>query len=500
MEDKNNNNDFEQFLRSSIEDFKMIPSRKIWYGIYNSMHPDRKWPSIAVCLIILTAVMFVGVANNNSISISARKNAEEGFLANTVANTVTQKQISSALVPQKSFVSNINPKPIAENTVSNTSNNIARYVNNTSNQSRTPALSAPTNNPSGKSKSTSTYNENVATNNTDMVETEMSHTANESLTATSIKEEKNNTQQVDGKMIIHISNVQPSEVDNNLEIHTIAKINEKDTKKSFIQNNTITTKEKLLSDVNVSNTSLHKNKFSEKGSLLYYITPSFGYRKITNNQAYKSSVAASNSLASSTISNNTKDNMVDAFALNLEAGAVLQYKVSKNIRFKTGLQANYTNYISKVTELDHPTQTSIAATGQSNYFRGAYYASKEGNTHLNKTTWQIALPIGLDVKLAGNDKLKWYVAATAQPTYILSGNAFVLSADASYYITEPALINKWNINTAIETFLSFKPSAGVTLNIGPQFRYQLFSSYKKTYNYSEKLYNVGVKVGLSTNF
>jgi hypothetical protein len=106
----------------------------------------------------------------------------------------------------------------------------------------------------------------------------------------------------------------------------------------------------------------------------------------------------------------------------------------------------------------------------------------------------------LDIKIAGNEKLKWYVGATAQPTYILGGNAFVLSADEKYYIAENALVRKWNLNTAIETFLSFKPSSNVTLNIGPQFRYQLFSSYKKAYNYSEKLYNVGVKVGLITNF
>jgi hypothetical protein len=497
MEDKNNNNDFEKFLRSSIEDFKMIPSRKIWYGIYNSMHPDRKWPSIAVCLIILTAVMFVGVANNNSISSSARKNVEESLLANIIP-APTQKKLSGILNPQENFRGNTNIKPIAKNAISNTRNNIAGYLNNTSNQSHTPAFSALTNNQ--LSKSTIIHNENVDTNNTDIVETENSDTVNENLIAISIKEEKNNTQDVDGKMIIHISSVQPSEVDNNLEIHTIAKINENDTKKSLIKNNTTTIEEKLLIDVNVSKNSLPKNKLKEKGSMSYYFTPSFGYRKITNNQAIKSSTVSYNSLASSMISNNTKDNITDAFALNLEAGAVLQLKVSKNIRFKTGLQANYTNYISKVTELDHPTQTTIATTGQSNYFRGAHYATREGNTHLNKTTWQIAVPIGVDIKLAGNDKLKWYVGATAQPTYILSGNAFVLSADASYYIAEPALLNKWNINTAVETFLSFKPSAGVTLNIGPQFRYQLFSSYKKTYNYSEKLYNVGVKIGLSTNF
>ena len=175
-------------------------------------------------------------------------------------------------------------------------------------------------------------------------------------------------------------------------------------------------------------------------------------------------------------------------------------QLSNNIRLKTGLQANYTNYISKVTELGHPTQTSLATTGVQNTLRSSSYASKEGNTNLNRTTWQIALPIGLDIKIAGNNKLKWYIGTTAQPTYLLSGSTFVLSADEKNYINENGLLRKWNLNTAVETFLSFKPSSGVTLNVGPQFRYQVLSSYKKTYNFTEKLYNVGVKVGLTTNF
>ena len=131
MEDKNNNNDFEQFLRSSIEDFKMIPSRKIWYGIYNNMHPDRKWPSIAVCLIILTAVMFVGVANNNSISSSARKNAAENLLASTLVIPTSQNK-STNIVRPKTIVNLENSKSIAEKIVTNSSLTIVDYTNNIS--------------------------------------------------------------------------------------------------------------------------------------------------------------------------------------------------------------------------------------------------------------------------------------------------------------------------------------------------------------------------------
>ena len=74
------------------------------------------------------------------------------------------------------------------------------------------------------------------------------------------------------------------------------------------------------------------------------------------------------------------------------------------------------------------------------------------------------------------------------------------SADADNYISETPLLRKWNMNAAVETFVTFKPSSGVTLSVGPQLRYQLLSTYKKEYNYTEKLYNIGVKIGLVTDF
>jgi len=108
--------------------------------------------------------------------------------------------------------------------------------------------------------------------------------------------------------------------------------------------------------------------------------------------------------------------------------------------------------------------------------------------------------LGADFKIAGNAKLNWYAGGTIQPTYVIGGNAFVLSSDEKYYISENALLRKMNLNTAIETFISFKSTNGVLLNVGPQFRYQLFSTYKNQYGYTEKIYNVGIKIGVTTTF
>jgi hypothetical protein len=499
MEDKNNYNDFEQFLRSSIEDFKMIPSRKIWHGIYNSMHPDRKWPSIAVCLIILAAIMYIGVANNNSISNSVRRNAEENLLASTII--AEQNKFSSSLKPQAD-IANLNAiKPAAENIVSSNNNSI-HYSNSISNQNNNEHFSPSTYNTRENEKNAIVLNQkNTATALNNFIANKDISQANEAASNIAINEETSNTKQADAKMVINVTGGDINDIDKSFEKNTIAKLNANDTKKPVAKNTTaLVLEEKLLTEVNLSKTKPHRSKLKENGSMAYYITPSFGFRTITNTKGYTTSTASINSFAATSITNTAQQDMKDVFALNVEAGAVFQYKIAKNIRLKTGVQANYTNYISKVTDLDHPTQAKLAVTGQQNDLRASSYATKEGNTNLNKTTWQLAIPIGVDIKIAGNNKLKWYIGATAQPTYVFGGSAFVLSSDANYYISENNLMRKWNLNTAVETFLSFKPSANVTLNVGPQFRYQVFSSYKKAYNYSEKLYNVGVKVGISTNF
>ena len=79
MEDNNYKDEFELFLKESADEFRMVPSRKVWYSLYNNLHPDRRWPSMAVCLLILTAVLYLGIANNNSLSSAAKKASSENL-------------------------------------------------------------------------------------------------------------------------------------------------------------------------------------------------------------------------------------------------------------------------------------------------------------------------------------------------------------------------------------------------------------------------------------
>jgi hypothetical protein len=96
----------------------------------------------------------------------------------------------------------------------------------------------------------------------------------------------------------------------------------------------------------------------------------------------------------------------------------------------------------------------------------------------------------------GNEKLQLHIGATVQPTYLLNRNAYLLTADYTNYTQEPSLFRRWNINGAVEAFVSYK-TGSIRWQLGPQFRYQLLSTYTSQYPISENLKEFGVKLGIS---
>ena len=54
---------FEDFIKQQSDDFRMYPSKRVWYSLYNNLHPGRKWPSISMCIVLLTTLFLVGYLN-----------------------------------------------------------------------------------------------------------------------------------------------------------------------------------------------------------------------------------------------------------------------------------------------------------------------------------------------------------------------------------------------------------------------------------------------------
>ena len=487
MEDNNYKDEFELFLKESADEFRMVPSRKVWYSLYNNLHPDRKWPSMAVCLLILTAVLYLGIANNNSLSSAAKKASSENFSnilnEKNTRNTVTfsaSDYIQTKNKKQQKFSLTINKN---ENTKLNddfVTNNIEVPITLTTSED-VSVVNTTENSPT--LKIFSSFIENGEKQNVDVLN--------------SYQKKNPEANKFAGEPTPENTTIENKRFITRLNIETVpAKLLDA---ASLLEKLYLLNIEKSWKEDYAFRNKPAINKFKQNSSLSYYITPSSGYRTFAKTtEQYTPAISSSFSAAQT---NNEATVLLDNAALNLEAGAILQYNISKTIRIKGGLQANYTNYISSVTALGHPSLTSVTLNNNNNTnIRSSNYSTKAGNDKINKTTMQVALPLGADIKIAGNKKLNWYAGGSIQPTYVIGGNAFVLSTDEKYYVSENALLRKMNLNTSIETFISFKSSNGVILNVGPQFRYQLLSTYKKEYGYSEKVYNVGLKIGVSTTF
>jgi hypothetical protein len=579
MEDNNYRTDFELFLRESIEDFKMIPTRKIWHSIYNNMHPDRKWPSITICALILFCVLYVGISNNNSINKATLASKNQLAYNNNnsiVVNEQTNKQNNNYTFGENTDTKQL--KATQENTTS-------LFLNNTDNTSKTTATKNNLLSESNFTNKNKYYESVLSTglkplpakvivskNNSLKIEEEpvsqnyqaavkinyattkaeinSTNTPNQSYNS-GVK--KDNTSNASINEVELTPNIERNSSSNYIEnkvvtLNTVAlnnnqavfnsknKVQQASEKNEidFVTNQKNSTSGKLAATDDLlkkepakikvdgkentvvvaeqknktftpllSKAQARKNaiaKFKEKSIISYYITPSYGYRTLNIKQDV-SKLYGTNSLSFLQGSNTNSQIHKDVAALNFEAGFNVAHKINKKISLKAGIQANYTNYVSKVTDIGHSTQTSLrTANQQLDNLRSSQYNTNEGDANLNRSNIQISIPIGADLKLLGNEKIKWYIGATLQPTYVLSDNAYVFSGDEKYYISEKSLQRKFNINTAFETYLSIKTKTGVAFNIGPQIRYQLLNSYKKDYNYTEKLYNIGVKIGVSTTF
>ena len=95
--------------------------------------------------------------------------------------------------------------------------------------------------------------------------------------------------------------------------------------------------------------------------------------------------------------------------------------------------------------------------------------------------------------------MEWFAGGTIQPTLVLGGKAYLISADRKNYVADASHLRKLNLNAGFETYINYKFD-GFTLQAGPQFRYQILSTNYKIYTVQENLFNLGVKVGVVKNF
>ncbi len=229
--------------------------------------------------------------------------------------------------------------------------------------------------------------------------------------------------------------------------------------------------------------------------------PTVNYRKLTGGK--NAGLNASQSIPLALRIDGDVNSLVDHKpALGFELGTHALFPVSKKFTLKAGVQFNYSKYDIRAYKapVERATISLNSTTGGTANSLVSYTDIRNfGGTSekdLKNQYYHFSAPIGFELKLLGNDNLQLNIASTVQPTYMMNKNNYLITTDYKNYTKAPSLVRRWNINAGAEAFLSYN-RGGVKWQVGPQFRYQLLSSYQNVYPIKEYLMEYGIKVGIT---
>jgi len=176
------------------------------------------------------------------------------------------------------------------------------------------------------------------------------------------------------------------------------------------------------------------------------------------------------------------------------------YQLSENLKIKAGLQFNVSRYDIKAFSSSGEIATIALNRGNDSISAWTNYRNFDGykSDWLQNLYFSISAPVGIELKIVGDNKTSLGISGTLQPTYIIGDRAFLISSDYKNYAEIPSLIRRWNLNTSIEPYVGYS-TGKLSWQIGPQVRYQLLSSYQKKYPVRENLFDFGLKVGVMLN-
>ena len=516
------NDDFERLLREKSDEFRMYPSQRIWHSIYNNIHPGRKWPSVVMSITLITSLFLIGYLNSGNTNL----------YPNSENNTFRQNTIDQIESPQFIAQKNTSFTDITNNSDGNLNESKKDdLVNNgiASNQvTSKPSVLAFTSvitqmsvSASDAHNNRSGFKESSINNATipfaSSVQSEL--TVSQINVDAEIEGNKITTAEYGAGFLTYDQKTRVASSIENLPLVYSAATEKAVTTKTVqpVKNESLmagnaTPRSNSANSISkedknwIENYALYHRpatkKWANKLAFQMYATPSVVYRTLYDETIFGNNISAA-PFAIATPSQNIDDAVVQKPSLGFEIGTGFQYKLFKVVKLKAGLQLNYTRYNSQAFQNTHPVATQLTMNDyetNTSYqvYRSTAYSNKSGleAVNLHNETFQFSIPIGVDLKLMGNESLAWNIGATIQPTYVPVGKSYLISSDRYNYVKETSMINRWNVNAGFETFISYKVN-GLTWQLGPQFRTQLISTNSKNFAVKEKLVNYGLKVGVT---
>ena len=265
----------------------------------------------------------------------------------------------------------------------------------------------------------------------------------------------------------------------------------------------VSPKEKLSITAITQEPAITKSKKHKSFNWQLHLTPTVTYRKLKEDSKFIESARTSMSMSVPSFATNSdiKNVVKHRPDMGIQFGLTGRAAISKRLSLTTGLQFNVSKYDIKA--YSYPNEVATIAYSNTYGYPSSIstVTSYRINGAMNSANWlrnyyfSAAIPVGIEWRLAGTQKNYWGISATVQPTYVLGNRAYVISTNYQNYAEVPYLTRKWNLNFGFETFAKVKIGSA-NLRVGPQFRYQAFSSFIKEYPVQEHLFDFGVKMGL----
>jgi hypothetical protein len=439
-------NDFEDYLKEKADQYKMYPSDKVWKGIDRSLRSYRKWYWTGF-ILLLSGISYVAITE--LISPSTYNNSHRIQSAPPAKPQVTAEQLDP-------FNAEYSSAPITDYKQTVTSD-----ITVEDSGALTAAFEIPL-------------------QLFDIPAIQDNHTEKAKLLITGLpplgKHEEYNIE-----LSWPENKVSPAE---NIAVNG----------KNVDQAQTTDTKPRINWLEDAVGLKLPQNLIKRLSWQLAF-SPTVNYRKLTSGDNIKNLNPGMNPDVNNAVNHRP--------ALGFELGTHALLNLNKRLTLKGGLQFNYSKY--DIEAFKSPRQSAVIALDAT--LLGAGPRTITSYTNINNISgteaeslknqyFQLSVPVGLEFKVFGSDKVQFKVASTIQPTYLLNRNTYLITTDYKNYTKEPSLVRRWNVNAGAEAFLSYD-RGGVKWQVGPQFRYQVLSSYESAYPIREYLMEYGIKIGIT---
>ena len=526
MESNFYSDEFEQLIREKTEQYKMYPSEKVWKGVHGSLHTKRRWFIAGMSLLVTGILLLAGkelimpsahtsiskkTSTTANTSANSSKTTEESMPPSSFASLRTNTPASTA--ERHSGEASADPEE-ANQSFRGLSITISNPVISQPDLSEflSKAVSLPTEAPSlpvdaAKTALASRSENNIGNEEKQTVEiTGSADNANNPSASditrnSAVKEDARTMRMARNKLMLAQAATGPTgnegaslkdpagEAAKNSPLNTLSE--------ALDQQRT-----NWLQDYALYNLPTPAKKGRKYWQL--YVSPTINYRSLSGDGLAAKTPPVS--MPPSFQSYNAKDYIQFSPGLGLQLGGNFLYRVTRNLTFKAGLQFSFNRYTASAYTSSLPRPDGHMSSSYFSYYQDSLVELARGRNvgdkrqvNLSNDYYQLSAPIGFELRVLGNERLQLHLGATIQPTYLLNTNEYILTPDYYNYGKNAAAFRHWNINAGLETFLSYK-TRGVTWQIGPEFRYQLLSTYNGQYPIQEHLKSYGLKIGIIKAF